>query len=53
MKEKDIWNFFLLTGNIDSYLTYRCVKGMADAEFAKEDEELSNGKSNGNNNKDS
>ena len=51
MKEQDIWNFFLLTGNIDTYLAYRCIKDMHSAEFAEEENVLNeNGKGDGNSN---
>ncbi len=52
MKEKDLWNFFLLTGNIDSYLTYRLVREMNSVEFSKDEEEaLNDTKGEGNSNK--
>ena len=53
MKENELWNFFLLTGNVDGYLTYRRVKELHETEFAKEDEVLTDGESNGDNNKNS
>ncbi len=48
MNEKDLWNFFMLTGGIDSYLAYKSVKDLSSVEFAKE--ESIDGEGNGNNN---